>query len=264
MSLLDDFQTLDNNVGKESFIYYIENLSNIDTPAYWQAWYDILKEDFLQFSLDKRIQCLKVLREYFPKYNIWNTHIIVEDGPTPKYNICETLINVDVGKDGPKPKYLLDDDYLASSKEKYEGSRKILVGMSDTPNKNTQAYHNICSSIQKWIDYFTFHNADVFSEELSDVFSVLNKLDRHKQDSYTLIENLLIESISPKQIIREVLTPYLNILCIPWLLHGMFRDNYYLISDTEYINDLKFQHIVVETKYNEIKQYLERLIDCYN
>lgn len=79
MGILDDYDDLNNAACIEEARFYLRELSVEDTPALYQAWYDIFMEEFEQVDNSIKILYLNILKQEFPKYRIWLPSIIYNE-----------------------------------------------------------------------------------------------------------------------------------------------------------------------------------------
>jgi hypothetical protein len=70
MSLLDDYDILEEDSGLGISKHFLDNLNKNDQPALLQAWYDLFNEKFRMLPNHIKIIYLNTMLEYFPKYRI--------------------------------------------------------------------------------------------------------------------------------------------------------------------------------------------------
>lgn len=250
MSLLDDSYILEKNLGKEVFNNYIKNLRLHDAPAHWQAWYDLLDQEFMQLSDENKINFLDVLRQNYPKNYLWDANAVYD-------TIRKKYIKIYPQPQSLNPSFeqLKECDHIIK-----------LIGVSENKIEEHIKLKYTLSSIQTLIDYFVVKKTNILTNDsdISDIYDVLQKLDINKSDSYgygqTRLSQLqLIAQLDPEDIIEYVLTTYCTDECKQQLKCGEFRKNYYIITNSElYIYNS--EHMYIETKYEEIKNNLKELI----
>jgi hypothetical protein len=133
MGILDDYDDLNNTTCIEEARFYLRELSIEDTPALYQAWYDIFMEEFDQVDNSIKILYLNILKQEFPKYRIWLPSIIYNemDNSTMYYTKGPELPY----KKGDYPVLCFNDDLV-------EGAINLEI-IDDVINVNIDAYvHN--------------------------------------------------------------------------------------------------------------------------
>lgn len=133
MGILDDYDDLNNTACIEEARFYLRELSIEDTPALYQAWYDIFMEEFEQVDNSIKILYLNILKQEFPKYRIWLPSIIYNemDNSTMYYTKGPELPY----KKGDYPVLCINDDVV-------EGAMNSEI-IDDVINVNIDAYvHN--------------------------------------------------------------------------------------------------------------------------
>ena len=245
MSLLDDYSELESRLDQNVLKAYFENIPKQDIPAYWQAWYDILYSKFSQFNNAEKQICLQLLAEIFPKYNIWD--------PGLAYHKREDII-VMRKEQGVFGEYIQNQELRESTSDVYD-----LVGVSDLPFQDG-VKKRIERCINEYIEYFMFKDTDAIDEEITDILNTLHKLDPYQ----STISRVTIEKIDIDSIIYQILLPYTNSHNQAQLRIGLFRNDYYIMYDSEYIdndNSKRDCKYVIETKYDEILNFLTQLLD---
>lgn len=244
MSLLDDLNILETNLDIGSIQDYLDNLQKRDMPAYWQAWYDLIYSKFAQFSNKEKRICLQLLLDTYPKYNLWDPGVVYhkeKDKFIPKGQWIDGMLMPSSELMTTKP-----------SDEIYE-----LIGISDIPfTPSATLYSPIKICIENHIEYFMFKDTDVLTEDITEILSTLHKLDPHQSTT----GNIYVEKNDADDIIDEILFPYMMQEIKDRICGGLFRNNYYILVDQEFISGatpLKS----IETKYDEISYLLNRLLD---
>lgn len=245
MSLLDDLNILETNLDIGSIQDYLDNLQKHDMPAYWQAWYDIIYSKFAQFSNKEKQICLQLLLDTYPKYNLWDPGVVYhkeKDKFIPKEQWVDGILV-------PNPELMT----TKPSDEIYE-----LIGISDIPFTlgSTSKYNPVKKGIEDYIEYLIFKDADVLTEEITEILSTLHKLDPHQ----STIGNISVEKKDIDDIIDQFLFPYINQKIQYQIRIGLFHNNYYILVNQEFINGTTPLKII-ETKYDEISYLLNRLLD---
>lgn len=248
MSLLDDLNTLETNLDIGSIQDYLDNLPKHDIPAYWQAWYDIIYSKFTQFSNKEKQICLQLLLDTYPKYNLWDPGIVY-------HKEKNKFISKGTWVDG----ILLPSSELMTTKpsdEIYE-----LVGIADVPFTPGASKH-VKQCIEDYIEYFMFKDTDALTEEMTEILSTLHKLYPHQ----STISNVFIEK-NVDEMINRFLFPYMNQEIRDHIHIGLFRNNYHILIDQDFImvdqDDINGSIPLksIETKYDEISYLLNRLLD---
>lgn len=80
MSLLDGYNELDEASGMDTARLFLNNIEAQDTPAFFQAWYDVFMENFEDLPNDQKITYLNTLKMHLPKYRIG--HNVYQVGTT--------------------------------------------------------------------------------------------------------------------------------------------------------------------------------------
>ena len=249
MSLLDDLNILETNLDIGSIRDHLDNLPKYDIPAYWQAWYDIIYSKFTQFSNKEKQICLQLLLDTYPRYNLWDPGVVYHKG-----------------KDKFIPKGQWIDGMLIPSSElmttKPSDEIYELIGISDMPLASV-AFKHIQKGIEDYIEYFMFKDTDVLTEEITEILSTLHKLDPHQ----STISNISVEKNDVNDMTNRFLFPYMNQEIRDHIHTGLFRNNYHILVDQDFIivdqDDIKGPIPLksIETKYNEISYLLNRLLD---
>lgn len=132
MGILDDYDDLNNTVCIEEARFYLRELSTEDTPALYQAWYDIFMEEFEQADNSIKILYLNILKQEFPKYRIWLPSIIYNEMDNSTMYLQKDL---NYYKKGDYPVLCINDDLV-------EGAMNSEI-IDDVINVNIDAYvHN--------------------------------------------------------------------------------------------------------------------------
>lgn len=135
MGILDDYDDLNNIACIEEARVYLRELSIEDTPALYQAWYDIFMEEFEQVDNSIKILYLNILKQEFPKYcnHIWKPSIIYNElDNSAMYNTKGSEYPY---KKGDYPVLCINDDSA-------EGALNSQI-IDDVINVNIDAYvHN--------------------------------------------------------------------------------------------------------------------------
>lgn len=67
MGLLEDFDSLEENSEYGLNEYYLDNLEDEDMPAFYQAWYCLLEENFSRISVTNKVIYIDTLKRFFPR-----------------------------------------------------------------------------------------------------------------------------------------------------------------------------------------------------
>lgn len=174
MGILDDFDDLNVISDIESARFYIRELKDEDSPAMFQAWYDIFMEEFDELDSSNKILYLNILKQEFPRYHIWNPKLI--------YN--EETCNIDVL------------ECYEFYKAKITKNIRNIIGISNT--KYTDGIlgrvmkNNINAFISSYLNELDFPVYDLLKQCLLKYSFTISDLLKHglfRDDYYVLSEN---------------------------------------------------------------------------
>ena len=235
MSLLDDYSELEKKMDLGALQIYFKDLPRQDAPAHFQAWHDILQEEFDDASYEVKCAYLRALQMSLPNYNMWDPeliYLIEQDKFTATY---------------------VGDEYREWVKTASKNSYRWLIAVNGLQASDSKKI--ITSLIQKYIDDIKLITTGVFNDEMRDVLKMLNAADpyHHRSCSIDVAEN-----ISAVMVIKKALFAYHKLAIVSKFNEGAFREEYYLLDLTgEFIQ----RHTKIESKYQEIKDCLRSLID---
>ena len=199
MGILDDFDDLNVISDIESARFYIRELKNEDSPAIFQAWYDIFMEDFDELDSSNKILYLNILKQEFPGYHIWN----------PKLTYNEETCNIDV---------LECNEFY---KAKITKNIRNIVGISNTKYGEGVCgrliKNNINAFISSYLNELDFPALDLLKQCLLKYSFTIGDLLKHglfRDDYYVLSENDWAESSVVKNTdvkINKISTKYSEI-----------------------------------------------------
>lgn len=227
MSLLDDYDKLTNSAIENECEDYLNSIDKYDIPAFYQAWYDILKKQFLDLSNQHKVIYLNTLKDYFPWGLIQRYRRVFNNQAEYIFSITNHKYN-DKCKSGVTE---LINQYI----EVYSTSYDSLPSMDFV---DTMDFMNTIDNLQTRVTHTTT------SAILKDYYTDINNIINHILLNYNINEGY------------AGLKDYLSA--------GNFRRPYY-VFETEPISNytevfLK-PKIPINSKYWDIKQYLERLIN---
>ena len=233
MSLLDDYSELEKKMDLGALRIYFEDLPSQDTPAHFQAWHDILEEEFDDASYEMKCAYLRALQMSIPNYSMWDPELI----------------------------YLIEQDKFTATYVGEEYREWVRITPKDSyrwviaVNGSTQTIDIIITLIQKYIDDIKMITTGVFNDEMRDVLKMLNNADPYHYHSCSID---VAENISASMVIKKALFAYHKSTAVSKFNDGAFREEYYLLDLTgEFVQKCT----KIESKYQEIKDYLKSLID---
>lgn len=233
MSLLDDYSELEKKMDLGALRIYFENLPRQDAPAHFQAWHDILKEEFDDVSHEVKYAYLRALQMSLPIYSMWDPELIYL---IEKNEFAATYVG---------------EEYKEWIKTTPKDSYRWVIAV----NGLTQTTDVIITLIQKYIDDIKLITTGVFNDEMRVVLKMLNDADPYHHSSYSID---VVENISASMVIKKALFAYHKSAVVNKFNDGAFREEYYLLDLTgEFVQKCT----KIESKYQEIKDCLKSLID---
>ena len=234
MSILDDYDKLADTTAEGMFETYIKELKESDAPAFYQAWYDILNENFLNVSDIDKIIYLNVLKDYYPWWNMWDFNdSIIEK--------CRTIEEI---RHSIEKSNSIDyrDPILGISPVRFRMESEAYI------QKVIDQYINVYSESWCWeTDNSDILNALETIGKLSSTSNCTKPTDIREEYYNTthIIDNTLLRFIG-----RPVGSP------ISTHLHkGAFRVEYKVFR-----NNFGNEYNVIQSKYQDIKYSLEQII----
>ena len=236
MSLLDDYSELEKKLDLGALQIYFDNLPRQDTPACFQAWHDILKEEFDEASYEVKCAYLRALQMSLPNYSMWDPELI--------YLIEQNEFTAT----------RVGDEYREWIRSTPKDSYRWVIAVNGLVQA-LDAQRFTTSLIQKYIDDIKLISTGAFNDEMRDVLKMLNNADpyHHRSCSIDVVEN-----ISSTMVIKKALFAYHKTSLINKINDGAFREEYYLFDLTE---EFVQKCTKIESKYQEIKDCLKCLID---
>lgn len=238
MSLLDDYSELEKKMDLGALQIYFKDLPRQDVPAHFQAWHDILEEEFDDASYEMKCAYLRALQMSLPNYNMWDPeliYLIEQDKFTATY---------------------VGNEYREWIKTASKNSYRWMIAVNGFPlSQASDTKKIIISLIQKYIDDIKLITSGVFNDEMRDVLKMLNAADpyHHRSCSIDVAEN-----ISAVIVIKKALFAYHKLAIVNKFNDGAFREEYYLFDLTE---EFVQKCTKIESKYQEIKDCLKSLIN---
>ena len=236
MSLLDDYSELEKKMDLGALRIYFENLPRQDAPAHFQAWHDILQEEFDDASYEVKCAYLRALQMSLPNYSMWDPeliYLIEQDKFTATY----------VGEE-------YKEWLRTTPKESY---RWVIAVNGLVQTLDAQRF--IKSLLQKYIDDLKLITSGVFNDEIRDVLKMLNAADPYHHRSCSID---VVESISASMVIKKALCVYHKLALVNKFNEGAFREEHYLFDLS---GEFAQKCTKIESNYQEIKDCLKCLID---
>jgi hypothetical protein len=236
MSLLDDYSELEKKMDLGALQIYFKELSRQDAPAHFQAWRDILEEEFDDASYEEKCAYLRALQISLPNYSMWDPELI--------YLIEQNeFVATYVG-----------EEYREWIRKTPKDSYRWVIAVNGLV-QTLDAQRFIKSMIQKYIDDLKLITSGAFNDEMRDVLKMLNNADPYHHRSCSID---VVESISATMVIKKALFAYHKLALVNKFNDGAFREEYYLFDLTE---EFARKCTEIKSKYQEIKDYLKSLID---
>lgn len=227
MSLLDDYDKLTNSAIENECMDYLNSIDKYDIPAFYQAWYDILKKQFLDLSNPHKVIYLNTLKDYFP-WGLIQRYRRVSDNHTEYiFSITNHKYN-DKCKSGVTE---LINQYI----EVYSTSYDSLPSMDFV---DTMDFMNTIDNLQTCITHTT--TSAILKDYYTDINNIINciLLNYNINEGYAGIRD--------------------------YLSAGNFRWTYNVFETEPFLNYTEIflkPKTIIDSKYWDIKQYLERLIN---
>lgn len=236
MSLLDDYSELEKKMDLGALRIYFKDLSRQDAPAHFQAWRDILEEEFDDASYEEKCAYLRALQMSLPNYSMWDPELIylIEQN-----EFAATYVG---------------EEYREWIRKTPKDSYRWVIAVNGLV-QTLYAQRFIKSMIQKYIDDLKLITSGAFNDEMRDVLKMLNNADPYHHRSCSID---VVESISATMVIKKALFAYHKLALVNKFNEGAFREEYYLFDLTE---EFARKCTEIKSKYQEIKDYLKSLID---